>query len=55
MQPIEKGKKTINELLSNYGPVGPRHLLAAAMLMRPREEAKKDDRASDSKSGKVAA
>ena len=38
MQPLEKGKQNINKLIENYGPVGPRHLLAAALLMRPREE-----------------
>ncbi|MDB5526852.1 MAG: hypothetical protein JWM58_4615 [Rhizobium sp.] len=38
MQTLDKGKQNINELLSHYGPVGPRHLLAAALLMRPREE-----------------
>jgi hypothetical protein len=39
MQRIETGKQNINDLLTKYGPVGPRHLLAAALMMqRPREE-----------------
>jgi len=49
MQTIETGKKNINELLSKYGPVGPRHLLAAALLMHPRDDAKKDDAKRDDK------
>jgi hypothetical protein len=57
MQPLDKGKQNINSLLANYGPVGPRHLLAAALLMRPREEEKKgDNQAEKSKpNDKVAA
>lgn len=43
MQKIETGKKTVNELLNNYGPLGPRHLLAAAMLMRPQKEAETEE------------
>lgn len=51
MQRIETGKQNINDLLTKYGPVGPRHLLAAALMMqRPREEEKavvqKDARAA---------
>jgi hypothetical protein len=38
MQQLEKGKQTLKPLEENYGPVGPRHLLAAALLMHPREE-----------------
>jgi hypothetical protein len=52
MQQIEKDKQKVNTLLENYGPVGPRHLLAAALLMRPRED-KQDDRKTDD--NKVAA
>jgi hypothetical protein len=49
MQTIEKGKRNINDLLSKYGPVGPRHLLAAALLMHPRDDAKKDESKRDEK------
>jgi hypothetical protein len=45
MQATEKGKQSTNDLIDNYGPVGPRHLLAAALLMRPREEEKNDKKA----------
>jgi hypothetical protein len=53
MQTLENGKQKTNELLDNYGPLGPRHLLAAALAMRPREEEKKDE--SPKKNDKVAA
>jgi hypothetical protein len=43
MQTIDKSKQNVNELLANYGPVGPRHLLAAALLMRPREAAETEE------------
>ncbi len=43
MQQLEKGKQTLKPLEENYGPVGPRHLLAAALLMRPREEAETEE------------
>jgi len=55
MQKTENSKQSLNELLSNYGPVGPRHLLAAAMLMRPRVEENKGDKQPEKKSDKVAA
>ena len=47
MQTIDKSKQNVNELLANYGPVGPRHLLAAALLMRPREEAETEERKAE--------
>lgn len=39
MQKIENRKENLNALLSNYRPIGPRHLLAAALMA----QAKKDD------------
>ena len=39
MQKIENRKENLNELLANYRPIGPRHLLAAALML----QAKKDD------------
>ena len=39
MQKIENRKENLNALLANYRPIGPRHLLAAAL----RAQAKKDD------------
>lgn len=48
MQRIETGKQNINELLTKYGPVGPRHLLAAALMMqRPRDEEKAEANKKD--------
>jgi hypothetical protein len=47
MQKLENGKQKINALLDNYGPVGPRHLLAAALLMRPREDESKLEKKTD--------
>jgi hypothetical protein len=43
MQKLEKSKQSINKLIENYGPVGPRHLLAAALLMRPRQEQESEE------------
>jgi hypothetical protein len=43
MQTTDKSKQNTNALIDNYGPVGPRHLLAAALLMRPREEAETEE------------
>jgi hypothetical protein len=34
MQKIEKPKQSLNDLVSNYRPIGPRHLLAAALMLR---------------------
>jgi len=57
MQTLENGKQNIKSLLENYGPVGPRHLLAAAMAMRPREEAETEEHKAEKVrlSDKVAA
>ena len=50
MQKIENRKENLNELLANYRPLGPRHLLAAALMQQARKdadsEAKQDDAAS---------
>ena len=47
MQPSEKSKQMNNELVKKYGPLGPRHLLAAALLMQPREEAESEERKAE--------
>jgi hypothetical protein len=39
MQKIENRKENLNALLANYRPIGPRHLLAAALMA----QAGKDD------------
>lgn len=48
MQKLDKSKENLNPLLANYRPLGPRHLLAAALIMQARkdeEEARKAERA----------
>ncbi|MDB5550943.1 MAG: hypothetical protein JWL86_927 [Rhizobium sp.] len=52
MQKIEKRKQNINDLVSNYRPIGPRHLLAAALMLRARKDA---DEAVKKPVGKVVA
>jgi hypothetical protein len=47
MQTFEKSKQNVNALVDNYGPVGPRHLLAAALLMRPREEVESEEQKAE--------
>ena len=47
MQKLENGKQNLKPLVENYGPVGPRHLLAAALLMRPREEAETEEQKAE--------
>jgi hypothetical protein len=38
-QKIEKSKQKVNDLLSNYRPIGPRHLLAAALMLQSKKDA----------------
>lgn len=40
MQKTDNSKQKLNDLLKNYGPVGPRHLLAAAMMLQAGKDAK---------------
>lgn len=47
MQTSEKRKENVKPLIENYGPVGPRHLLAAALLMRPREEVETEEQKAE--------
>ena len=42
MQQVEKSKETPNALAENYGPLGPRHLLAAALAMQCAKPANED-------------
>ena len=44
MQKIENRKENLNALLANYRPIGPRHLLAAALMTQAKkdEEQKRD-------------
>jgi hypothetical protein len=50
MQKFENSKESLNALLSNYRPIGPRHLLAAALMAHAtKEEAGKEHDASERK------
>jgi hypothetical protein len=44
MQKIGNGKENLNGLLANYRPIGPRHLLAAALMQQARKEAEHEAR-----------
>lgn len=38
MQNLENRKENLNALLANYRPLGPRHLLAAALMLQARKD-----------------
>jgi hypothetical protein len=38
MQKIENRKENLNGLLANYRPIGPRHLLAAALMLQVKKD-----------------
>lgn len=41
MQKIENSKESLNALLEKYRPIGPRHLLAAALMAQSRKDEEK--------------
>ena len=43
MQKFENSKESLNALLSKYRPIGPRHLLAAALMA----QAKRDEETAE--------
>ena len=43
MQKIENRKENLNSLLANYRPLGPRHLLAAALMLQARKDADREE------------
>jgi hypothetical protein len=47
MQKIENRKENTNGLLANYRPIGPRHLLAAALMQQARKDADLDAKQDD--------
>ena len=47
MQKIENRKENLNELLANYRPLGPRHLLAAALMQQARKDADSESKQDD--------
>ncbi|MBL0371177.1 hypothetical protein JJB09_03975 [Rhizobium sp. KVB221] len=55
MNPIEKRKQNINDLLSNYRPLGPRDLLAAALMLQAGKDAKAEEKIEEKPAGKAAA
>ena len=55
MQPTESSKQRLNELLKNYGPLGPRHLLAAAMMLQAGKKAKEAEQHAQPKAPAKAA
>lgn len=54
MQKIENRKEKLNDLLANYRPIGPRHLLAAALMQQARKDADEVASSTDRKSAVAA-
>lgn len=58
MQKIENSKENLNALVANYRPIGPRHLLAAALMLhagKKAKEAKEAEKKAKSATKAVAA
>jgi hypothetical protein len=55
MQKIENSKESLNDLLANYRPLGPRHLLAAALMLQAGKDAKEAEQKAKSQAARVAA
>jgi len=47
MQKIENRKENLNTLLANYRPLGPRHLLAAALMQQARKDADREEKQAE--------
>lgn len=47
MQKIENRKENLNALLANYRPLGPRHLLAAALMQQARKDADSEEKQAE--------
>lgn len=54
MQKIENRKENLNALLANYRPLGPRHLLAAALMLQARKDNDDTAPAEQHKTAKAA-
>lgn len=54
MQKIENRKENLNGLLANYRPIGPRHLLAAALMAQARKDKDVKDGAKTERNAKAA-
>jgi hypothetical protein len=55
MQNVENSKQSFNELLAKYRPLGPRHLLAAALMMHAGKDAKDAETKQKNAASAVAA
>jgi hypothetical protein len=55
MQKIENSKQSLNDLLAHYRPLGPRHLLAAALMLQAGKDAKEAEQKPKSATTAVAA
>ena len=47
MQKIENRKENLNALLANYRPLGPRHLLAAALMQQARKDVDREEKQAE--------
>lgn len=54
MQKIENRKENLKTLLSNYRPIGPRHLLAAALMAQARKDEEQAEVAESERKAKAA-
>jgi hypothetical protein len=54
MQKIENRKENLNALLANYRPIGPRHLLAAALMAQAAKDEKQKRDAETERKAKAA-
>ena len=54
MQKIENRKENLNALLANYRPIGPRHLLAAALMAQATKDKEQKQDAQNERKAKAA-
>jgi hypothetical protein len=54
MQKIENRKENLNALLANYRPIGPRHLLAAALMAQARKDEEQKEESQAGRKAKAA-
>ena len=54
MQKIENRKENLNALLANYRPIGPRHLLAAALMAQAKKDEEQKDETRTERKAKAA-
>ena len=54
MQKIENRKENVNTLLANYRPLGPRHLLAAALMAQARKDREQREESKATRKAKAA-